>query len=182
MIFNKNFTYSQGCIYYDKGKYKEAFNIFFDLAKNENADAQNNIACMYLDGFGVKKNKEKAFFWFKKAIENESENAEYYLGNYKINLGMIEEGLFLLNEAHTHCQDDAIYLLATYYHNGTFVERDIAKSLKLFEESAILGHKKALLKLITYINAKNGKLLAIKKVVQILLKILKHRGTGCNFK
>jgi len=171
MIINKVFTYTQGCVYYDEGKYKEAFDIFLNLAKNNNVDAQNNIACMYLDGFGVEKDIEKALFWFHKAIENKNENSEYHLGQYKINSGNIEEGLILLNKAYMHCQDDATFLLANYFYEGTYVEQNIVKSLKLFEEAAILGNKESLLKLITHINEKKGKLSAIKKVLQVLSRI-----------
>ena len=175
MNVNKVFTYTQGCLYYDEGKYKEAFDIFLNLAKNDNVDAQNNIACMYLDGFGVEKDIEEAFFWFEKAIKNENENSEYHLGQYKINSGNIEEGLILLNKAYMHCQDDATYLLANYYYNGTYVQQDIIKSLKLFEEAAILGNKEALLKIIIYIDEKKGKLSAIKKILQVLARIVHLR-------
>lgn len=166
---DEDILYEEACTYYDKREYIQAFKIFLNLANKNNSDAQNNIACMYIDGFGTEKNEEKAVYWWDKAIKNDNENSEYHLGYYKIKIGLIDEGFIFLEKAYEHCQDDATFLLAEYYYNGTYVNKDIEKSKSLYGKAIIFGNKDAIVKLITLIYNENGRFAAIKKVLQLLV-------------
>jgi hypothetical protein len=53
-----------------------AFKEWQPLAKQGNADAQNNLGAMYANGKGVLKDLSKAKYWIKKAYEGGDSKAK----------------------------------------------------------------------------------------------------------
>ena len=54
---------------YKVGKYKKAYEYFFDSAKKGNKEAQYYLGCMLLKGEGIEKNFIRAFKWLSIAAE-----------------------------------------------------------------------------------------------------------------
>jgi len=53
---------------YDERRYEEAYELFIDLAIDaKNDEAQYYLGRMYRDGDGVRRDIEKAKYWWKKA-------------------------------------------------------------------------------------------------------------------
>ncbi len=50
-----------------KGKFKEAYKIFYSLSLQGNKNAQYNLAILYKNGYGVAKDEKKAAKWYKSA-------------------------------------------------------------------------------------------------------------------
>ena len=51
-------------------------------AEQGNADAQNNLGCMYQNGLGVEQDDAKAMEWYQKAAEQGHTAAQSNLGSY----------------------------------------------------------------------------------------------------
>ena len=84
-LFNKKMT-EQAIIHFKK------------VAEDENhekrGDAMFNIALIYDNGFGVKKNKSKAFDYYKLAAEKKHKIAQYNLAWMYYNGESIEKNFF----------------------------------------------------------------------------------------
>lgn len=52
----------------EKGNRKKAFNLLLKSSKQGNAQAQHDLAIMYEEGDGVKKDVDEAIYWLSKAI------------------------------------------------------------------------------------------------------------------
>ncbi len=65
------------------------YEAFFELAKNGDIDAQTLLGEMYLDGIGVERDSQKAFYWLVRAAKQKDAQAEYLLGY------MYEHGIFV---------------------------------------------------------------------------------------
>ena len=61
---------------YSKKSVKE----LFSLAEQSDAEAQYNLGVRYENGRGVRKNQQKAFWWWRVAAEHGHPQAQYNLG------------------------------------------------------------------------------------------------------
>jgi len=64
---------------YQRGDYKQAYNIWISMAKNNDAKAMNNLGILHEKGLGVSKSLAEAAKWFKKSAEGEN---LYGMNNY----------------------------------------------------------------------------------------------------
>ncbi len=71
------------------GQASGTYKAFFALAKSGDLDAQALLGEMYLDGIGVEKDAQKAFFWLSKAAKRNDPQAQYLLGS------MYENGIYV---------------------------------------------------------------------------------------
>lgn len=69
-----------GCNLEAQGKSELAFEFYLRAAKNGSVEAQVNLANLYDEGKGCKKNSERAVYWYKRAIKFGSPEAAYNLG------------------------------------------------------------------------------------------------------
>src|SRR4051812_8855399 len=53
--------------YYDQGRLKQAFRLMLAAAKLGDAGAQVNVANYFDHGQGVRRNRAKAFYWYRRA-------------------------------------------------------------------------------------------------------------------
>lgn len=64
-----------------EGNYAIAFCIWSPLASSNHAEAQYNIGWMYHNGYGLRINDERAFYWWLKSASNGFTDAEFALGD-----------------------------------------------------------------------------------------------------
>ena len=76
----------QGCDLEEKGEYRQAFKLYLMAAKHGSVEAQVNLANLYDDGRGCRRNLQKAIYWYKKAIMLGSSEAAYNLGVHYLHL------------------------------------------------------------------------------------------------
>ena len=66
-------VYANQCkIYWLMGSSEEAFTSCKEEAEQGNAEAQFFLAYMYGDGEGTEQDKQKAFYWYTKAAEQDN--------------------------------------------------------------------------------------------------------------
>ena len=73
--------YAKGISYCDAKEYEKAFPIVLKEAQNDNKAAQYRLAYMYEYGRGVKEDKTKALYWYKRS----SSSYAYVIKNHDIN-------------------------------------------------------------------------------------------------
>ena len=72
--------YQKGLAAYKSGDYATALRQWTPLAKQGNADAQNNLGVMYRHGMGVPQNDKTAVKWYRLAAEQGDADAQLNLG------------------------------------------------------------------------------------------------------
>ena len=72
--------FNLGLLMEKEKKYIDAASWYLRSALQDNDAAQNNLAILYYDGRGVKKNFEKSNLWFEKSASKGNANAQYSLG------------------------------------------------------------------------------------------------------
>ena len=71
----------------------KAAELFTKAANMGYAKSEYNLACCYLNGHGVKKDKTLAFYWYTKAAGHGDVNAQYSLGYcYENGIGFCLDG------------------------------------------------------------------------------------------
>ncbi|QKE27565.1 Sel1 domain-containing protein [Arcobacter acticola] len=79
-------TFDEATENFNKKNYIEAYEQYSQLALDDDANAQYNIALMNYKGIGVTKNNKLAFFWYEKSALNGNSAAQnnlahmYFLG------------------------------------------------------------------------------------------------------
>ncbi len=63
----KDNLFYQANEFWDNGDLKNAFDLFMLAAKGGDTNAQSSVAYFFDNGLGVKKDKKKALFWYRKA-------------------------------------------------------------------------------------------------------------------
>ena len=64
---------------FENDRFKEALDIFKELAKEQNSEAMYYIGVCYYEGWGVEKDLEEAKKWWKMADRRGSLDAKYML-------------------------------------------------------------------------------------------------------
>lgn len=75
---NNDLIYGQGA--YLNKDYKTAYKLFFPLAEQGDASAQNNLGVMYKNGQGVPQDNKEASKWFRFSAEQGNAFAQQNLG------------------------------------------------------------------------------------------------------
>ncbi len=122
----------------EKQRLKKQESHLFALAKSGNVDAQALLGEMYLDGIGVKQDRDQAFFWISRAANQGDPKALYLLGfmyenGIKVDVNF-ERAAILYQKAANEGQIIAKYHLALMYREGRGVKKDSKKALSLLEE------------------------------------------------
>jgi FOG: TPR repeat, SEL1 subfamily len=119
--------YQKGLHYYKEKNYKKALPLFEEAAKHNYAPAEEKLGHMYLKGWGVPQDTDKAVYWFKKAAEQGNAKAEVALG------------LIYLTTAYMN------NLLGHMFQNGNGIAiatEDYPKALYWFKKAAEQGNAK----------------------------------------
>jgi len=123
---------------YRKGDFETAMAEWAILAKYGDAAAQTNIGEMYLRGEGVKKDRDLAIYWFRRAADHDFAEAQYRLG--RANLGYDnEEAARWFKEAVKQGHVPSLNHLATLYEQGQGVPKDLGAAFHLRHQAADRG-------------------------------------------
>lgn len=124
-------------------------NVLLPAAKAGNQKAQYELAGLYETGYGVPKNLNTAFKWYKKSAEKGYPEARYKLGwLYANGQGGVRQDYYrsakwyrvaaIFND-HTASQ----FRLGELYFNGRGVEQDYGKAIHFYTQAAKKGHAAA---------------------------------------
>jgi uncharacterized protein len=123
----------------------EAFRLLILLSEKGYAEAQVQISSIY--AFGVKEEQidnKKAFFWAKKAVNQNNPRAQDLMGGYyELGIGVrknIKVAFKYRMLAAEQGLDQAQYNIGVMYRDGTGVKRDLKKSFAWFEKAASQGY------------------------------------------
>ena len=140
---------------YDQKKYKEAYDIFYTLAKNDDYESQKNVANMLIYGLGVKKDEHIGYMWYKKIADTGDEICQhsiagcYIHGLYGFEINF-EKAVTYLQKASDQGYSPAIHDLAIMLINGNGIKKDKDEARKLLEENVQKGYNKSGKLLATY--------------------------------
>jgi TPR repeat protein len=84
---------------WDAGNNKRAFSLFAKAAERKESISYNTLGYFYDHGIGVKKNQEKALYWYKRAARVGDYVAQHNIGLCYLNIGNIERARFWLNRS-----------------------------------------------------------------------------------
>lgn len=126
-------------IFYQEGKYQDAFLLALKLASNGNKEAYLSLGELYLEGLGTKKDEREAFLWFSKSDDLK---AIYNTGCcYEMGIGTkvdLPKAVGCYQNA--YALDDAKYALALCYYDGVGVLSDVDKAISILIEAKKNGH------------------------------------------
>ena len=120
-------------------------------AEQGDTQAQYELASMYENGHGVKKNIEDALKWYWKAAENGHIGAQIDLGWFYQNGQFVEkdikQAMVLYEKAANQGNPQAQFNLAVLYDEGVDVPQDNELAVKWYKLSAEQGYMPAKLNL-----------------------------------
>ncbi len=165
--------------------YYEAFHWYYNAAVNGSPSAQFNLAICYDQGLGIEKNQLEAFKWYQKAARANIIQAKFNLAMYykdgtefKTDSGIVllnqdlPRTIKLLNETASSGFAPAKRELAKLYLEGEGVDKNINKSIGLFEEAAKGNDPEAMSLLAQYLIEKESD--DKEKIVFLLKEAAKH--------
>ena len=125
--------------------------------ENHNTDGLANLAYMYINGFGIKKNVTIAIDYYKNAANKGSIPAQISLGRvYSTGKDLTpnyEEAFYWFSKASSQHNALAQFYLAQMYEYGTGVEKNPQKAFELYKESANSGEPQSQFRDGTYIQS-----------------------------
>ncbi len=128
-------------------EYEKALKQFQLLADKGEAEAQHNLAMMYRQGKGVKKDYELSNKWFRKAADQDVADAQYYLGHaYDVGEGVAPSRKYALvwyRKAAEKGHGFAQINLGVLYANGIGEEQNIEQAYLWFHVAAAQGYRAA---------------------------------------
>ncbi len=132
---------------YDRGDFEAAYQIWSDLAEQNDGRAQYALGVMHATGSGRDKDPVKAFEWFSQAAENGHLKAMYNLGiAFWTGQGTLQD-----REEATHWwrmaaeRGDVVsqYNLGVAYYNGLGVEQDLVEAARWIRSAAEQNYETA---------------------------------------
>jgi len=157
---------------FDEGKYEEAFKKYLDLAQCDVISAQLFIGWMYHAGKGVKQNLDEAFRWYKKAAENESQEAQFYLATLYRSKHEYQEAIEWFKKSASKGYLPALYRLGKMYDIGEGVNKDEKRAFEYLEQAAKMGHVFARREIaVKLINGRQG-IMNIFKALYMFVRVL----------
>lgn len=130
--YEKSFYY-KGMILESRKDYAGAFMSYHQGAKRYQGDCLYKIGKMLEEGIGTLKNKEEALRYYRLGYYSLHAECAFELGYDYIQRGNIEEGLGILKQSALLDSVSAAMLLAKYYENGQYVEKNIKIANKYYE-------------------------------------------------
>jgi len=164
---NKDKLYLKADNLYKQKNYSNAFDIFLDLANNDDMKSQNRIGYMYYNGVASERCLDKAYYWWKKSALKGCSDSQFQIGLSEIENENIEDGIKWIKKSAYNNHIEAVYTLACYYYHGNYVEKNRIESIELYEKASKAGHSKASTALVQAINKTYGKFKAFKKLLHI---------------
>lgn len=126
--------------------YEDAVHLYYLAARAKNPVAYNNLAWMYLNGYGVKKDISEAAKWFLKAAKSGVSLAMVNLGNiYEFGIGMAEPDYKKAVTWYKKAADigslKGQFNYANMLHHGHGIQQDRKRAFEIFLELADLNNR-----------------------------------------
>lgn len=126
---------------YEKGKLREALELYIPLAEAGNIECQIFVGWLYAEGGrGIERDFEAAKKWLGRADLTGNADALYLLGVVNHNLGDYSAAADNFQQAATLGYSAAYYQLARMHDYGTGFEKSPDKAFELYQEAAKRGH------------------------------------------
>jgi len=125
---------------FEEGKYAEAFNEYYELAKRGSVSAQTVVGWLYYKGQGVTQDRESAQAWLEKAADSGSAVALFYLGGLYRGQEKYREAIEYLERAARQDYAPALYHLSIMYDEGEGVAMDKDRAQNYLKKAATMGH------------------------------------------
>jgi TPR repeat protein len=127
---------------WDAGHLRRAFQLMSQAATAGHVFAQNSLGYFFDHGIGVKKNRTKALYWYRKAAKNGDDLA---CGNLAIsyrNVGKTKEAKFWFKKALAKGDDDAAVGLAKLCLSGSpkVPQKDLERAREYLTHAAKSKH------------------------------------------
>ncbi len=139
---NKKLKQAENFINNDQ--YDKAFPILFELAKQGNPTAQNDIGASYQYGFNGETDEAKAIHWYTLAAKQNHAPSIHNLGLIAFNNAKNEhdyqKALTLFEKAAKLGSYEAINYIGIYYENGIIFPQESTKALEKFKIAAEHGN------------------------------------------
>jgi TPR repeat protein len=120
-------------------------------AESGDSEAQNEVGNLYLDGYVVEKNVDKAIMWYKKSAIQSNPEAIYNIGHlYHSGIYIKKdkkEAFFWFEISAKLGSSWAQSMVGVYYNEGWIVEKNNDLSFQYFLNSAKQGHARSALKI-----------------------------------
>lgn len=130
----------------EKGRLAQAF-YWYSMAAVNHLEAKFQVAMKYLNGEGIKKSPEQAFFWFKRAGELGFVRAQYNLALLLYDgLGCDldkKEAFVWFEHAAVGDDVDAQFNVAEMYYQGMGVEKNLEEAAEWYSRAAEQGDAEA---------------------------------------
>jgi TPR repeat protein len=140
-------TMQEGLAAYQAGDYALARSVFEPLAQAQDAQAQAMLGLIYQNGFGVTRNDEQAFKWYRSAAERGNDTAQYNLGTlYETGQGVkrnINEAIKWYRLAADQGHAVAQYNLGLIYLNNQEIKKNPSLALVWLLKAASQGDRQA---------------------------------------
>lgn len=130
--YEKAFYY-HGIILENRKEYADAFMIYHKGVKRYQGDCLYKAAKMLETGIGTIQDKQEAIKYYKYGYYSLHGDCAFELGCWYIKNGEIEKGVGVLKQAALLDNLNAAILLARYYENGQYVEKNIKIANKYYE-------------------------------------------------
>ena len=136
-----------------RGDYQTALDMWLDLAKGGDADAQFNVAALYDNGWGVERDVENAVRWYGRAAARIIAPVEVVLAHMlqrgEIGAPDSEQALRHLRSAAHRGSARAQFELGVAYDRGVGVTQNYATAAIWYEKAAAQGLTEAIYNLAT---------------------------------
>lgn len=137
-------AHSSACDKYnEKQDYIKHFDCVSELAESGYAPAQLMLGAYYEDGVQTEKNSVLAEKWYRKAAEQELDDAQLNLGAMLVKQGRYDEGITWFTKAAERGFADAQFNLGVMYNKGQGVAQNSAQAFYWFEQAAYQHHTTA---------------------------------------
>jgi len=132
---------------YKRGDFATAARIYQTLAERGDANAQNNLGVMYVNGQGTRRDYNQAVKWFRQAAALGSPAAQFNLGETYFRGRGVEQDLLAAARWYSRAAEQgyaqAQFTLAVLYLIGAGVPANSQKAAYWFERAAAQGHPEA---------------------------------------
>lgn len=143
-IAGEDENFNQGALYFSKGDYITALNIWMPLAKQANPAAQYSIGLLYDQGKGVNKDPAQALKYLQLASKQGLPAAQYYLGvKYSAGLDVTKDphkARQLLIQAAQQGHLQAQFHVANLYAKGEGGPQDQQQATYWFNQASENGY------------------------------------------
>lgn len=145
--------------HYKNKQYKKAYTTFLSLAESGDLNSQISVAAMLYHGDGIDIDKDRAYYWYKIAAEQNNPEALYCYGMYCLeDIGKTDEGKRYFEKAVELDYVSVIATLAYYHHYGDHdYEQDKNKAILLYQKACLLKDSQSCLNLYALMEEENRK-------------------------